>query len=268
MNILKLELKFDLKRFIFWSVGIFLLLIAGMTKFIGFSSSAAASADMTKLLDSFPKIILAIMGMANVDIQSLGGYFFILQYYVILCVIIYSIHLGTNAVLREDFDKTYEFVFTKPRKRSFILFMKLLSSFIYLVLFNALNMVFSFISLKMLNIDNTISKTIVVCSIAVFLIGLVFMALSACISTIVKRAERGTRISYLIFLIVFVLGIIFDIVNNGAYIKPFTPIKYFEGVDIVKGNLDPIYTILCLVLAGIFLFITFKEFERKDLNAT
>ena len=113
-------------------------------------------------------------------------------------------------------------------------------------------MAFSFLALKMLNIDNTISKTIIVSSIATFLIGLVFMTLSACISSIVKRAERGTRISYLIFLIVFILGIVFDIVNNGSFIKPFTPIKYFDGVDIVKGNLDPVYAVLCIILAGIF----------------
>ena len=266
MNIFKLELKFDLKRFIFWSIGIFLLLVAGMTKFKGFSDPVA-SADLTQLIEEFPKIILAMMGMANVDIQSLGGYFFILQYYVLLCIMIYSIHLGSNAVLRENFDKTYEFVFTKPRKRSFILSMKLLSSFIYLFIFSLLNLGFSFLAFEILDIQNSIQGTVVMCSIAGFLVGLIFLSLSACISSLVKKPEKGTRISYLIFLFVFVMGIVFDISENAKYIKIFTPLKYFEGKDLVSGMLDPLYIIISVVLSAVFIVVAFTAFNKKDLNA-
>ncbi len=268
MNILKLELKFDLKRFIFWSVGLFILIIAGLTKFIGISSGAGGEGDITQLLDEFPKIILAMMGMANVNIDTLGGYYYILQYYALICVIIYSVHLGTSAVLREDFDKTYEFVFTKPRKRSFILTMKLLASFIYLFVFSLFNGLFSLISIKMLNIDADINRMIFLCMIVSFLVGLLVMCLSACIATLVKKPEQGTKISYLCFFAFFILGIIYDIVEKGGFIKLFTPIKYFEGNDLLNGKIDIVFIMICIVCSALLLLGAYKAFNKKDLNAT
>lgn len=72
----------------------------------------------------------------------LQGYMGILFYYILICTVIYAVHLGTAAVSRESVDKTYEFVFTKPLSRTRILGWKLSAAFFYLLAFCIFNGVF------------------------------------------------------------------------------------------------------------------------------
>jgi len=264
-NIIKHELKTGFKPFIFWALGLAFLVFAGMTKFLGFGGPSGA--DITVLLDQFPKIFLVMFGMANVDVQSLGGYFSVLQFYALVCVSIYAIHLGTNAVSREAVDKTYEFIFTKPRTRSYILSCKLLAGVLYLIAFCALNLIFSFLALPMLGINNTIQTTIVLYALASFFEGLVFFSLAAMLSTLFTRAELGIKVSNTIFIIAYILSILFDLSENTAVIRPFTPLKYYEAASLIGGKFDILYTAVCLVISAAALFWAFHAFNKRDLNA-
>ena len=264
-NIIKHELKAGLKPFIFWTLGLAVLVFAGMTKFLGFGGSGGA--DITVLLGQFPKIFLVMFGMANVDVQSLGGYFSVLQFFVLICASIYAIHLGTNAVSREAVDKTYEFIFTKPRTRSYILSCKLFAGFCYLTAFCALNLIFSFLALPMLGIENTIPTTLILYAFVSLFVGLVFFSLAAMLSALFTRSEVGIKVSNTIFIITYILSVLFDLSENPAVIKIFTPLKYFEAADLIGGKFDIVYTAVCLVISAAALFWAFLAFNKRDLNA-
>ena len=140
MNLFRKELKTGLKPFLFWTFGLFVLIFAGIVK------SGAAMADgafMTELIGKFPRIVIAVMGMANVDISNFGGFYAVLMQYVLLIAAVYATHLGSSAVSRESVDKTYEFLFTKPRSRSFILSRKLLAGLVFMTIYACLNFALS-----------------------------------------------------------------------------------------------------------------------------
>lgn len=145
MNLFRKELKTSFKPFLFWTLGLFMLIFAGIVK------SSAAMADgafMTELINKFPRIVVAAMGMANVDISRFDGFYSVLMQYVFILMAVYATHLGNNAVSRESVDKTYEFLFTKPRSRSFILTWKLLSALVFLSVFAVLNLLFSTMAVR------------------------------------------------------------------------------------------------------------------------
>ena len=93
MNLLKRELRANWKAFFFWSIGMFVLCFAGVVKF----ESYTASGSMMELLNSFPRIVLAVMGAVGVDMGSLNGYIALMFYYVLICACIYALHLGSFA---------------------------------------------------------------------------------------------------------------------------------------------------------------------------
>ena len=75
MNLFKKEIKTGLKPFLFWTLGLFMFVFAGIVK------SSAAMADgqfMTQLIHQFPPIVVAAMGMANVDITQFEGFYAVL----------------------------------------------------------------------------------------------------------------------------------------------------------------------------------------------
>lgn len=262
MNILKRELRSGLKPFILWAVVLFVLIFIGIVKF---ESASTGGVNITEILAAFPRIVLAVLGIVGVDINTLGGYTAILTYYILICAVIYAVHLGSNAVSRESADKTYEFVFTKPRSRSYVLAMKLATGWIYLTLFCILYVVFSLMAAASLKTAENITSLTLWFALSVFLIGSLFIALSALLAAISKRAEKGSLYGNLAFLYAFILGVIYDMLENGGLIRLISPFKYFLPAELLRNTFDPVYAVITLVLIGVFLFGAFKAFKRKDL---
>ena len=262
MNILKHELRVGLKSFILWTAGLFSLVFIGVAKFQGVS---AGGADMTQLLNLFPRPVLAVLGMADVDISSLGGYASILFYYVFICAVIYSIHIGWGSVSRESVDKTYEFIFAKPVSRSKVLAMKLTAGWFYLFLYSVLNVIFSLLSITTLKTTENITEPILLFSLSIFLISSLFTALSAFLSALVKQADKGSSYGNLAFLYAFILGVVYDMLENSGLLRLISPFRYFLASDLLENRIDPLYAAFTIVLAILFLFGAFQLFKKRDL---
>ncbi len=264
MNILKRELKAGLKPFLFWTIGLFVLVFAGMTKFTGLD---AGGTSVGELIASFPRIVQAVLGIVGINIETLGGYYAILMYFAMICIAIYSISLGANALNREAVDKTYEFVFTKPRSRNTILSMKLLAGFIYLFVFSLLSYIFSTAAVSTLNLKETIDAEMLLFSVALFLVGLLFFCLSALIAANSKRAEKGFLYGNLCFVFAFVIGITYDMLENGGLLRVFSPLKYFSPAELLNSQFNISYLILTLVLCSLCALGAFYKFNKKDLQS-
>jgi ABC-2 type transport system permease protein len=264
MNILKRELRAGLKTFIFWSVALGIIVMAGMTKFTGVQP--VEGGGLNDLLAAFPRVVLAVMGMANVDVTTLGGYYSVLAFYALLCASIYAVHLGVNAVSREAYDKTYEFLFTKPRSRCYILRMKLISMWIFLLVFCVLNGVFSVAALKALKISGDLTAEILLFSVAAFLVGSIFLSLGAFLSALAARPDRGSMYGNFAVVFAFIMGVVCDMLDNGAVVRFFTPLKYFAAAEILKREFSPLFTLFSAVLIAVFLIGTFRLFKKKDLK--
>lgn len=261
MNIFRRELRAGLKPFVFWMIGMFLLCFVGIIKYESYTTSGS----MTELLASFPRVVLAVMGVANVDIGTLGGYTALLFYYVLVCAVIYAVHLGASAVTRESVDKTYEFVFTKPCSRNRVLGMKLIASYAYLILFCIFNGLFAMMAVGYLKVFGSITPQIWFCSLTVFFIGALFVALSAFLASVAKRPDKGMLLGNIAFLYAFILGVVYNMLENPGLFKLITPFNYFSPADLVTQRLDPVYTAITLVLTAIFLVGAFSKFRSRDL---
>lgn len=264
MNIIKRELKLGLKPFIFWSIGLFLLVFAGMIKFTGIGESGAT---ITKITDQIPRIVQALLGLVDLDITTLGGYYAVLVFYVLLCACIYAISLATNAVSREEIDKTYEFIFTKPRSRSYILSMKMIASVLYLTGFMFLSLVFSFMGLQMLNLNVSLTNEIITFSATTYLVSLVYFSVAALISTVVKRAEQSGFIANMLFLVTFLVAIVVDMMEKPGLLRVLSPLKYFTPVDVLNGSVPWTYVIISLSLIILSIAGTYVFFNKKDMRA-
>lgn len=265
MNIFKRELKAGIKPFIFWTIGLFVLVFAGMTKF---SAVDVGGVSIEDLIASFPRIVQAMLGIVGINIETLGGYYSILIYFAMICIAIYGISLGANAVNREAVDKTYEFVFTKPKSRRYILLMKLKAGVIYLLIFSILCYVFSIAAVSTLNLSENINSEMLLFCVALFLIGLLFFCMSAFIAACVKRAEKGFMLGNLCFVGAFIMGIIYDMLENGGLLRVLSPLKYFAPAELLNGEINIGYLILTLSLCVLFMFGAFYKFNKKDLQAT
>lgn len=265
MNILKQECRQEIKPFIFWTIGIGFLIFGGMVKFIGVSGTDTAA--MAGFMSAFPKAVLALFGMAEADIETFGGFYAILQFFVMIAIGCYGVHLGTNAVLRESMDKTYEFLFTKPYSRVRILSLKLSAGFMYLLVLCILNAVFSYMAPALYGIENDISSSMLLFPLAVFLVSMLFFACSALISAWLSSPERAVQISNAVLLLAYALSVVFDMDERFEVLRPLTPFKYFRSSELLKGNISYGYIAAVLILTAVCLTAALQIFRRKDLKA-
>ena len=264
MNLFKHDLKSGLKSFIIWSVGIIVLIFMATTEFTGYA--ATPQEELMKMLDKIPKAVMAVFGMSSMDISNLGGYYSILQFYILICVIIFSILLGGSAISRESQDKTYEFICTKPLSRTQILGYKLLAALVYLVLFSAVIYFGSLVSFLILSVENTMGSNFILFGLNNFFVGLLFFTLTLALCSVKKKMECGIKAANFVFFATYIVSVLYDIVDWEKYIRIFTPFKYFLPEDMLDGKFHVFYLAVCVGLSILFLITTFINFNKKDLN--
>jgi hypothetical protein len=79
MNILQRELRAGRKALLFWMIGMFFCATPHHQVPELFHGQR-----MMEILDSLPRIVLALMGAAGADLGTLGGYTAMLYYYVLI----------------------------------------------------------------------------------------------------------------------------------------------------------------------------------------
>jgi len=264
MNIFKREMKAGLKPFLFWTLGLFVLVFAGVVKSTGLT---AGGAGFTALTDSLPRIVKAVFSFVGVDISSFGGYYAVLAQYVLVLAAVYAVHLGNNAVSRETVDKTYEFVFTKPRSRSFILARKLLAGLVWFTVFCLLDFAFSAAAVEKLNIGIRFTSEMVRFALAAWLTGIVFFALGALFAAAFRSAERGAKAGNLAVLAAYGLGVVYDMLENGGILRFLSPFRYFLPAEMLESGLNPLFIVLCALVSCVCVVWAFLRFEKRDLGA-
>lgn len=264
MNILLRELKAGRKAFLFWSLGLFVLVFMGVVKSTGVTADGGG---LAALLDSFPRVVLAVFGMAGADIGTFGGFYTVLAQYALVLVAIYAVHLGNSAVSREAVDKTYEFVFTKPRSRSFILAQKLLCALVYLVLYCALYFVFSAAATATLGLAEHQTALFLRVAGATLLTGVLFFAFGALFAAAAHNTETGARLGNALVLATFAAGVGYDLSDAGSPLRWFSPFRYFTTAELLSGKLNPVFMVLCLLVAAVAVGGAFCQFEKRDLAA-
>lgn len=261
---LKRELKYNLKNFIVWTIiilGIFLLV------FLIYPS--ISSSENIKKIDELAKIFPPeILSAFNMDIASLTTVFGWLKsegFVMILLIIgIYSGILGSNILVKEENDKTIEYLNSLPISREKIVLTKTFTGIIYIVLITLVIGLFNLIGLELSGEYNL--KQYLLMSITPIFSSLVIYSLCLFISTFTHKTKYTLGISLGVVFTSFILGTISNIdssVNYLKYLSIFT-LSDIRNV-IINIKIEPIMGIISLLLTNLFIILSIINYRRKNL---
>jgi ABC-2 type transport system permease protein len=186
MNIFFKELKSHRKSLIFWSIGVFLMVVSGMSKYAGLSSSGQ---PLTVVFEEMPKSMQAVMGIGTLDMSKASGFYGMLFIYLVLMATIHAVMLGATIISKEERDKTSEFLFVKPVSRTKIITAKLLAAFTNIVIFNLVTFISSIVIVGMYSDGEAVNSDITITMVGMFILQLVFMVIGSAIAAI-KNGQR------------------------------------------------------------------------------
>lgn len=263
MNIFLRELKARRKSIIFWSIGMFFMVWAGMNKFAGFEKSGQAAA----VFKAFPKGVAAAFGVTNVNLNTAVGWFAMLFLYLIVLATIHASLLGAGVLAEEEQDKTAEFLYVKPISRAKVITEKLLAALTLIIVLNVVTLLSSIFIVRAYNKGAPADKEILLMMAGMFIVQVIFMSIGMAAAALSKKPKYAAVAASAIMFSTFFLSLWLDITEKLLWLKYLTPFKYFDSKVIVKDvTLDPIFIALSAGIIIVTISLTYVFYRTRDLH--
>ena len=260
----KREMKINLKSFIIWTS---ILIILFLVVFLVYPSIIKSEnmQMLDEMMEIFPEEMLKAF---NMDISSIDTAFGWLKtegfVFVLLITGIYSGILGSNILLKEESDKTIEYLNSVPVTRKKIVISKILCGIIYIVLMVLTVGIFNFVGLDLSGDFD--KKSYLLLSITPLFSSIVIFALCLFLSTFTHKTKKTIGISLGIVFASYFLKIISEMGESTEFLKY---ISVFTLADIrnviVNVAINPLMVLLSIGITIAFMILTTIHYDKKEL---
>ena len=261
---LKREIKLNFKSFLIWTLVVTGILLMA---FLVYPSMSSQTDQLDELLKTFPEELLKAFNMDIVSIGSVSGWFSTEGYMMVTLIgSAYAAMMGGSILLKEESDKTIEYLYSKPINRNKIVTSRILTGITYITLFNIsvsmLTLINFYIS-KDLNLNNWFLM-----SISPLFMHLLFFFLTLFISTFFKKTRNMVGISLGLSLGTYFIHVISQMSTKVEFLKYLTPYEYFSARYIILNDkLHYGYFILTIVLIVSLISGIYYQYNKKELTA-
>lgn len=261
---LKREFKVNLKSLIIWSV---ILIVLFSICFMVYPSimSSDKSYMLNEMLNTLPEEMLKAFNMDLVGIDSVFGWFQTEgMIFLILLGGLYSALLGSTILVKEENDKTIEFLYSKPITRNKILNSKIICGVINILIFTTLIALFNFIGLLISN-DIEISKFLLLSFTPLFIFYTIFF-ITIFVSTFFHKTRKTIMIGIAFVLVSYFLQVISNMGENINFIKYFSVLSLVNTRSIIATNsLEIGYYFASIFIMVICIIGTYIRYNKKEL---
>lgn len=260
----KREMKINFKSFLIWTLS---LVIVFFVVFLIYPSiiNSENIEMMDEMMQMFPKELLKAFNMDLSSIDSAFGWLKTEGFVMILLVIgSYAGIMGSTILLKEENDKTIEYLNSLPIKRQNIVMSKVLCGTLYLLLMTLVIGIFNFIGLSLVEKFNI--KQFLLLSITPLLPGLVIFFLTLFISTFTNKTKKMFGISLGIVFLSYVIQTVSMISEKTEFLKFFSVFTLADIRYVIQNiSINPIVVIISISLSIILCILTIVHYNKKEL---
>ena len=260
----KRELKVNFKSFIIWNI---ILLSIFLLVYLMYPSIVSSNnIDMiNELIKVFPEEVLIAF---NMDISSMDSAFGWLKsegfVFVLLIIGCYAGILGSNILLKEESDKTIEYLNSLPIKRNDIVKTKAITGLIYIFLMIIILGIFNYIGLLFSGDFN--KKQYLLLSITPIFSSTVIYFLCLFLSTFTHKTKKMLGLSLAIVMISYILQTLSAMSESVEFLKYFSVFTLADIRNVILNtSINPIMIIISIVLSVLFYILTMINYNKKEL---
>jgi ABC-2 type transport system permease protein len=262
VNILKRELRANLKSLIIWCVIISLLIMIAMAKFSAF----AGDESMVAMLDSMPAALLDALNMRAFNLTTVSGFYGIMFVYFGLLGAIAAAMWGSDIISKEERDKTVEFSLVLPVSRSRVVTAKALAALINCILFVLITWGISLVAVRSYAPPPEFYSFLSLEMRAMFAIELIFLAVGLLLGCAMKQYKRSASVAVGIILAAYFMSVISGMQEKLDFLKWFTPFKYYDAGELFRsGQLDATYLGLGALIVVVCVAAAYWIYNKRDL---
>lgn len=264
-NLFIKEFKGNAASLLIWTVVITVLISLTMSVYGTFLENNSKILAMMSIL---PKGALQFKGISNIDdlFSVLGFYSANNVIYMMVLGSIYAIVLSSNILLKEEYNKTAEYLLSWPLTRREVFTGKSAVVFLNVVLLNIVTAAAGFISMMIVRTEAFSVSAFLILTLYTLLLNLLFVAVGLFMSTLVKRSRPITTLSIGLVLILYFLYTLSKITESLSKIGYISPFK-FVNLDTVNPEyrIEFRNMIYFIGLSLILTILSYRLYKRKDI---
>lgn len=260
----KREMRVNLKNFLIWA---FILMFIFSVVFLIYPT--IINGENTKMINDvmtmFPKEMLKAF---NMDISSIDSAFGWVKsegfIFILLLTGMYSGILGSNILLKEENDKTIEYLNSIPITRRKIVLNKILCGILYIILLVLTISIFNFIGL---NINGDFDKKLylLLCITPIFS-SLVIFSFCLFLSTFTHKTKKTIGISLGIVFVSYFFSVISEISEDTQFLKYISIFTLADNRSVIENiSINPLMIILSLTITIILIILSIIHYQNKEL---
>ncbi len=262
MNILRRELRANLRSLIIWGVIVILFVLTGVSKFSAYYNNP----EMLAILDSMPPALMDAFSFEAFNLTTLTGFFGIMFTYFALLLSIAAAMWGSDIISKEERDKTVEFSLTLPVTRSRVVTAKALAALVNCIALLLITWGASVVSATQYEPDSEFFAFLRLCMVAIFFMQLIFLAIGILLGCALKQYRRASAIAVSLLLGTYFLSIMSSLNKNLEFLKYLSPFKYFDPVVLLReSRFDLAYVGLALAIVVACMAGAYVAYSRRDL---
>ena len=262
MNIFFRELKANFKSLVIWSVIVALLIMIGVAKFAAFAGDPSTLA----MLDVLPKAVTDAMNLRAFNLTTVSGFYGIMLIYFGLMGAIAAAMWGSDIISKEERDKTVEFSLVLPVSRNRVISAKALAALVNCIAFALITWAVSVAAVQKYNPDRAFYSFLALEMRALFVIELIFLAIGLLLGCAMKRHKLSGSTAVAIILTTYFMSIISGMQEKLAFLKYFTPFKYFDAGELFRnGAMDGAYVLLSAAIIVVCVAAAYLVYNKRDL---
>jgi ABC-2 type transport system permease protein len=264
-NLFLKEMRKNALSLIAWMIAITLLISLTMAVYRTFVENQSKILGMMSLV---PKGALQFKGISNFnDLISVLGFYSVNNIiYMMVLGSIFSIVLASNILLKEEYNKTAEYLLTRPLTRSEIFFSKLAVILLCVFLLNLVTALAGFICMELVKTGPFSIRAFLILSLNTLLLNLLFGAIGLFLSTLVKRPKPITTFSIGLVLFFYFIYTLSKITESAAKIGYLSPFK-FVNMDAINPEykLDFWQFLYFIGISLLLIGLSYRLYNRKDI---
>ena len=260
----KREMKINFKSFITW-----LLILIGIFFMVFLIYPSIINSDNIKMMDEMMKIFPEeILKAFNMDLSSMESAFGWLKsegfIFVLLIVGCYSGIIGSNILLKEESDKTIEYLNSLPINRNNIVISKVLAGLIYIILMIILIGIFNYIGLTLSGDFD--KKQYILLSITPVFPSIVIYFVCMFLSTYTHKTKKMIGLSLGIVLISYIIQILSTMAETTEFLKYFSVFTLADTRNVIINiSINPFMIFISIIISIIFLGLILINYNKKEL---
>jgi ABC-2 type transport system permease protein len=262
MNIYKHELRLALSSAMVYLV---VIPIIGLI-FIGlYPAFAQDSEQMVKMIQQFPKEVIAAFGIDPATIFTFDGFYAYIYLFISIILGVAGMNSGIIAYSRENIDKTADFLLTKPVSRIKLASIKIAASITYMILLNVFTTAILYGVTKIFGNETVDVTNFIMVSFGGLMISLMFAALGYLLANLfwIKNPGMVTAGGVSFFYLMTTLS---NLTEEKKY-EWLSPFRYYDSTYILFNKafeMDKL--IISVLIIIVFAVVSVMVYNRRDIR--